>query len=70
MWFWKVNGIFSFCSYSGIIWSLCWTNISFFLSSVYTDELLSTPKIITFLPQSKPEYEKCEQESNPIPYPE
>ena len=33
-------------------------NISFFLLSICIDERLFTPKIINFLPQSKPEYEK------------
>ena len=45
------------------------TTITFILPKC-TDELLSTPKITTFLPQSKPEYKKSEHESNPIPYPE
>ena len=46
------------------------TNIYFFLLSECTDELLSIPEIKTFLPQSKPGYEKSEQESNSLPYPE
>ena len=46
------------------------TNIYFFLLSVSTDELLSTPKITTFLSQSQSEYGKSQQESNPILYPE
>ena len=41
-------------------------NIYFFLLSICIDERLFTPKIINFLPQSKPEYEK---KSNSIPYP-
>ena len=46
------------------------TNISFFKSSLCTDELLSTPKITTFLYQLKPRHKKSEQESNSISYPE
>ena len=42
------------------------TNISFFFLSACTDELLSTPKIMTFLPQSEPGYEKMNQ--NQIQY--
>ena len=34
--------------------------------SICTNELLSGPKITTYLPQSKLGYEKCERESNPI----
>ena len=45
-------------------------NIYFFLLSVYNAELKSIPKIISLIPQSKPGYEKGEQESNQIPYPE
>ena len=45
------------------------TKISFLLLSIRTDELLSTPKIITFFAKSKFECEESEQESNPIPYP-
>ena len=37
------------------------TNIFFLLLSTCTDKLLSTPKITTFLPQSKLGYEKSEQ---------
>ena len=44
--------------------------ISLFLLLACTDELISTAKIMSFLPQSKFEIEKCERESNPIPYPE
>ena len=44
--------------------------IYLFLLSACTDELISTPKLITFLPQSKFRIEKRERESNPIPYPE
>ena len=40
------------------------TKISFFLLPIYTEELLSTPKIATFLPQSNLRYEKSERESN------
>ena len=43
------------------------TKIAFLLLSICTDELLSTPKIIVFLPQSKLACEKSERESNPIP---
>ena len=46
------------------------TNISFFKSSLCTDELLSTPKITTFLYQLKSRHKKSEQESNSISYPE
>ena len=41
-----------------------------FFLAIYTDELLSVPKIITFLLQSKFASEKSERESNSIPYPE
>ena len=44
--------------------------ISFPLLSTCQDELISTPKVTTFLPQSKFGIEKSERESNPIPYPE
>lgn len=44
--------------------------ISFFLLSAWTEGLLSTPNIITFLPNPSPLWsEKAERESNPIPYP-
>ena len=43
--------------------------MSFFLLSIFDDELISTPKIITFLPTSLPN-EKDVSVSNPIPYPE
>ena len=39
----------------------------FFLLSIFVDELISTPKIITFLPLSLPT-EKDVFLSNPIPY--
>ena len=42
---------------------------SFFLLSIWTDELSSTPKITTFLHQSKPGNKKSERDSDPIPYP-
>ena len=45
------------------------TKTFFFLLSICTDELLSTLKVITFLPLSKPGYEKNEQQSNTISYP-
>ena len=44
--------------------------ISFFLLSIFVDELMSTPKIITFLPNPIPGDEKLPCLSNPIPYPE
>ena len=44
--------------------------ISFFLLSIFVDELISTPKIITFLPNPTPGDEKLSCLSNPIPYPE
>ena len=43
--------------------------MSFFLLSSFADELISTPKTITFLPISLP-IEKDVSLSNPIPYPE
>ena len=52
------------------VWLLSKTKISFFLLPICTDELLSTPKIITFLPQSKFESEKSKLGSNPTSYPE
>ena len=42
--------------------------MSFFLLSIFDDELISTPKIITFLPVSLP-IEKDVSLSNPMPYP-
>ena len=42
--------------------------MSFFLLSIFVDELISAPKIITFLPISLP-IEKDISLSNPIPYP-
>ena len=45
-----------------------WIKISLFLLLACTDELISTPKIMTFLPQSKFGIEKCERESDPTPY--
>ena len=44
--------------------------ISFFLLSIFVHELISTPKIITFLPNPVPENEKRPCLSNPIPYPD
>ena len=44
--------------------------IYFFLLSIFVDELISTPKVITFLPNPVPENEKLSCLSNPIPYPE
>ena len=44
--------------------------IYFFLLSVFVDELMSTPKIITFLPILVPGNEKLPCLSNPVPYPE
>ena len=41
----------------------------FFLLSIFDNELISTPKIIIFLPISLP-FEKGVFLSNPIPYPE
>ena len=44
--------------------------ISFFLLSAWIEGLLSTPNIITFLPNPSPlGSEKAERESNLIPYP-
>ena len=42
--------------------------ISFFLLSICTDELMSTPKTMTFLPTIPSQNENSEHESNPIPY--
>ena len=44
--------------------------ISFFLLSIFVDELISTPNIITFLPVPPLGYEKNPCLSNSIPYPE
>ena len=41
----------------------------FFLLSIFADELISAPKIITFLPMSLPN-EKDVSLSDPMPYPE
>ena len=40
------------------------------MSHIDVDELMSTPKIITFLPNPVPGNEKRPCLSNPIPYPE
>ena len=42
----------------------------FTLLLVYTEQLRSAPKIITFLPSPPLESEKLPLKSNPIPYPE
>ena len=42
----------------------------FFFISIIVDELMSTPRIITFLPNPVPGNEKLLFLSNPIPYPE
>ena len=44
--------------------------LSFFLLSIFVDELISTPKIITFLPVTPLGWEKKPCLSNLIPYPE
>ena len=44
--------------------------LSFFLLSIFVDELISTPKIITFLPNPVPGNEKLICLSDPIPQPE
>ena len=41
----------------------------FFLLSIFDDELISTPEVITFLPISLP-IKKDAFLSNPMPYPE
>ena len=46
------------------------TQIPFFLLSICSDKLFYTSKITTFLPQSKPGYERSEREPNPVPYSE
>ena len=43
--------------------------IFLFLLLACKDELMSTPKIMTFLPQSKFGIERSERESNSIPNP-
>ena len=43
--------------------------MSYFLLSTWTEELISTPKIITFLPNPSLGNEKDVFVSNPIPYP-
>ena len=44
--------------------------MSFFLLSIFVDELMSTPKVIKFLPNPMPGNENLPHLSNPIPYPE
>ena len=44
--------------------------ISFFLFSIFVEELISTPKTITFLPNPIPGDEKLRWLSNPTPYPQ
>ena len=46
------------------------TRISFLLLSLWKDEVFSTPKITTSLPQSKFGNEKSKWELNPITYPD
>ena len=41
--------------------------ISFHLISICTDELISAPKIMTFLPTTPSVSENYERESNPMP---
>ena len=41
--------------------------ISLFSLSICTDELMSAPKIVTFLPTLPSVNENSEQESNPMP---
>ena len=43
------------------------TKISFFLLSTWTDELISAPKIMPFLPMLPIVNENSERESNPMP---
>ena len=43
--------------------------MSFFLLSICTEKLISTPKIITLLPNPPLGCEKTPFQSNPIPYP-
>ena len=45
-------------------------NMSVPLLSTWIDEFISTPKIITFLPNPPPGDEKLPFLSNPVPYPE
>ena len=51
---WHINRIFGICNYFSIIQSICWSFpgivISFFYYQHGGDELLTTPKITTFLP--------------------
>ena len=42
------------------------TNIFLFLPSICTEELLSTPKIMTLFSSLPSDHENCERESNPI----
>ena len=63
----KVSAL-SVCSYP-CVGPLPRIKMSFFLLSIFDDELMSTPKIITFLPVSLPN-EKDISQSNPITYPE
>ena len=43
------------------------TNTSFFLSLIWTEEIISTPKINIFWPNSPSETEKLPLLSNPVP---
>ena len=69
----KINGIRFFalgvCS-NPCVGPLSKIKISFFLLSIFVEELISTPKIITFLPNPIPGDEKLPYLSNPIPCPE
>ena len=58
-----------FESFSPCIGPLSRIKMSSFLLSAWTEELVSTPKIITVLPNPSLGNEKVAFISNPIPYP-
>ena len=53
--------------YALILVKVLYQELKFFLLSIFDDELISTPKIVTFLPILLP-IEKDDCLSNPIPY--
>ena len=65
----KINWLHFFCTQS-MFSSFTQNQNIFFLLSIFADDLISTLKVITFLPDPVPGNEKLPCLSNPIPYPE
>ena len=51
------------------VWPVSRIEISFILLSICKDELISAPKLMTFLPTLPSDNENYNRESNPIPWP-